>query len=331
MAAQSSLRASAHPPFMISTFAVVSSLLCVAIVFALCAYAKPICAKLDIMDVPGTRKHHKTATPLMGGLALQFAVIPIVVVGALFYSVSSWIPQILVLFGAVAAMTTVGLADDRHTLSARDRLVASFLVFGSAALLDPVFNVRLLSFEQPDFELGLGTGWLAVVFTTICCVGLVNAINMADGKNGLVIGLSLGWLLLVATRAPAHLLPSIMVFAGALLVLLFFNLKGRLFLGDGGSYGIATAIGLFAIATYNYPGMHAGRAMSAGEIMLLFAVPVLDSFRLTFSRLKRGQSPMAADRDHLHHHLQTRFGWPKGLYIYWLLSLAPSAILFALF
>jgi UDP-GlcNAc:undecaprenyl-phosphate GlcNAc-1-phosphate transferase len=65
-------------------------------------------------------------------------------------------------------------------------------------------------------------------------------------------------------------------------------------------------------------------------VVLLFLVPVLDSFRLTFVRLARGQSPMAGDRDHLHHHLQNRFGWPNGLYLYLLLALAPATLAEAL-
>jgi len=66
---------------------------------------------------------------------------------------------------------------------------------------------------------------------------------------------------------------------------------------------------------------------SAEEVVLLFIVPVLDSFRLTFVRWRRGQSPMEPDRDHLHHRLQNRFGWPTGLYVYLIAALAPAALL----
>lgn len=71
-----------------------------------------------------------------------------------------------------------------------------------------------------------------------------------------------------------------------------------------------------------------GRAITADELMLLFATPVLDSFRLTFIRLRRGQSPMSADRDHLHHHLQDKFGWPVGLIVYLVIALTPAAAVF---
>jgi UDP-GlcNAc:undecaprenyl-phosphate/decaprenyl-phosphate GlcNAc-1-phosphate transferase len=295
----------------------------------LCLFSRQICTALGIMDVPDERKLHRRATPLMGGVALELAFIPIAGALILIATPPAWQPSLLIWLASVGTMTLVGLADDRHSLSARDRLFISFLVFGSAPILDAMFNVRVLSFEYFGFELGLGTSWMAVIFTALCCVGLVNAVNMADGKNGLVIGLCLGWTALIALRAPAPILPLIAALAATLVVLLAFNLRGRLFLGDGGAYGLATAIGLLAIMTYNTRGSHAGRAISADELMLLFAVPVLDSFRLTFVRMRRGQSPMAADRDHLHHHLQNWFGWPAGLVVYWILAIAPSFIGFA--
>lgn len=315
---------------MVIDAAIFGPLVCMVAALILCVFAAPISQKLGLLDVPDARKQHPAVTPLMGGVTLLFAVVPVTIVVALLRAPSEWVPRMLVWVIAVVAMALIGLADDRHTLSARDRLVASFLVFGSAAVLDPLFTVRVLSFAHPAFELGVGTGWLAAIFTTICCVGLVNAVNMADGKNGLVIGLCLGWLGILATRAPAPIVSLIGILAAAWLVLLLFNLRGRLFLGDGGTYGVATAIGLVAIATYNTPGNHAGRMIAADELVVLFGVPIIDSFRLTFARLREGRSPMSADRNHLHHHLQRSFGWPGGLIVYWVLALAPPLAYFSI-
>jgi UDP-GlcNAc:undecaprenyl-phosphate/decaprenyl-phosphate GlcNAc-1-phosphate transferase len=314
--------------FMYTAFPLIAALLSGIITLALCLNAKKVSSALGILDVPDERKLHRVATPLMGGIVLQFAFLPMAAATLFLSTPSGWAGSVLVWLACILAMTIVGIADDRHSLSARDRLFISFLVFGSAALVDPVFNVRILSFPHFGVAFGLGTGLFAVVFTTVCCVGLVNAVNMADGKNGLVIGLCLGWIALLAFRAPAPLFPFAGLLIAVLLVLLFFNLKGRLFLGDGGAYGFATAIGLLAIMTYNSPGKHGGRAISADEMMLLFAVPVIDAFRLTYVRVRQGRSPMAADRDHLHHHLQSKFGWPGGLLVYLLLAILPSALFF---
>lgn len=297
---------------------------CVA--FVLCRFAMPIATKFNLLDVPGDRKKHKHITPLMGGIVILVSIVPAMLTLIIFTSPSNQIFKLMMWTTMVAGMTIVGISDDRHSLSPRLRLIASFGLFGIAAYIEPIFNVRVLDFEYPSFSLGLGTRGIAIAFTVLCCVGLVNAINMADGKNGLVIGLCIGWLALLTLRAPNFMIPFIGLQILVLAVLLVFNWQGKLFLGDGGAYGLATAIGVLAISVYNSPGNHATRAMSAEEIMLLFAIPVLDSFRLTYKRMKRGQSPMAADRDHLHHHLQDRFGWPNGLLIYLLIALFPPLL-----
>jgi UDP-GlcNAc:undecaprenyl-phosphate/decaprenyl-phosphate GlcNAc-1-phosphate transferase len=302
-------------------------LVCASTTLLLCLNANRIGAYLKVMDIPTGRKQHKSATPLLGGVALLVAFVPVALLYILSAASERWVGSLLIWLASVAIMAVVGLADDRHSLSPRLRLTISFLVFAVAAVIDPTFNVRVLDFVIPEFTVGLGTWWFAIIFTVICCVGLINAVNMADGKNGLVLGLSLGWLAILGLSSPQPLLPLIGFVGACLAVLLIFNLKGRLFLGDGGAYAIATAIGLLAIMIYNTPGTHALRAMSADEMVVMFVVPVGDSFRLTYKRIRQGRSPMSADRDHLHHHLQDKFGWLKGLLVYWLMSLLPVALL----
>lgn len=311
------------------TFVAALCLICGIATGVLARFAESICTRLRLMDVPGERKHHSKATPLLGGLALTCVILPLSVVAIFLGSDPALRQSELLYVVATFALALVGMADDRRSVSARDRILLGILVFASIAMVDPLFNVRVLSFYAPGIEFGLAIGLIAVAFTTLCCVGLVNAINMADGKNGLVIGLCIAWLLLLACRGPASLMPVIALLLSGLVVLFYFNMRGHLFLGDGGSYGFATAIGLLTIASYNSPGLHSGRAIYADQIMVMFAVPVLDSFRLTFVRLRRGQSPMAPDRDHLHHLLQNKFGWPKGLAIYIVLAVAPSLAFFA--
>lgn len=302
---------------------------CALVTFYLCFKSKTLSAQLNLVDIPVGRKQHKSPTPLMGGIVILFALLPIVTIYTLINVPERWYSSFFIWIVCVAVMAVVGLADDRHSLSPRLRLLISFLVFAVAAAVDPTFNVRVLDFVTPKFSLGLGTWWLAIMFTVICCVGLINAVNMADGKNGLVLGLALGWLGILSMRAEDPLLPLIGLVACCLTILLVFNMKGRLFLGDGGAYAIACALALLSIMIYNSPGVQTLRAVSADELVALFAVPVFDSFRLSYKRLREGRSPMHADRDHLHHHLQDKLGWPKGLIFYWLVALGPACLLFS--
>ncbi len=294
--------------------------------FCLCWWAKSICIQFGLMDVPDERKQHRAITPLIGGLAMMFVALPICALIVAFGTPPQWQFRLTLLAVAVIAMTLTGIADDRHSLAARDRLLFSFLVFATLAVAEPVFNVRVLNFDFPKFELGMATKAISIIFTTVCCVGLINAINMADGKNGLVIGLSIGWLAMLAYRCPAPLLPLVFVLLAVLSVLLVFNLQGRIFLGDGGAYGLGCMIGLLTIASYNSRGADAARSIFSEDILLIFAVPVLDSFRLTYSRIRRRQSPMTADRSHFHHYLQNWLGWPGGLIVYLGIALIPAAI-----
>lgn len=160
----------------------------------ICLNAQRICTYFGLMNVPVGRKQPKAATPLMGGIVLLIAFIPVALAYVFAAASERWFGSLLIWLGCITTMAFVGLADDRHSLSAGIRLIISFLVFAGDTAVDPTFNVRVLDFTSPEFSLGLGTWSLSVILTVICCVGLVNAINMTDGKSGLVPALSLGWL-----------------------------------------------------------------------------------------------------------------------------------------
>lgn len=293
----------------------------------LCSRSLSIGTRLRLLDVPMGRKRHAKPTPLLGGVVLIGVVVPVGIAWATLFAPTEWQSTLYVWLAATALMTMLGLADDRHDLSPSVRLILSFLVLITVAFFDPAFNVRFLDFSTLNFAIGFGSVIFAGAFTAFCCVGLANAINMADGKNGLVLGLSLAWVALLTLRAPAPLWPICAVLISTLVVLLAFNLSGRLFLGDGGSYGFATCIALLSILIYNFRSEDGGRLVWADELMLLFFLPVVDSIRVVVSRVFRGLSPMAAGRDHLHHHLQDKFGWPGGLLVYFMLALLPVCVL----
>lgn len=266
--------------------------------------------RLGIVDWPdqsGGRKRHLRPTPLVGGLACCSAAIVAALATTAFGGSDSsdlrWFSL------AVFLMYLIGVADDRHSLSPQTRLALSVGVLLMALSYAPSFSLSALRFSVGSV---LVLGPIGLLFTLVCIVGLINSVNMADGKDGLVITLCLIWSLVLGVQASAMWIPVIAATACALLVMLWFNLKGALFLGDGGSYGLSTIFGLMAIHIHIADPVNFG----ADHVALLFAVPVLDTIRLISIRIVRGVSPFAGDRDHLHHHLARRWGWPKGLYVY---------------
>ena len=277
---------------------------------------------LDFPDPSGGRKRHDNITPLVGGLAIALTVLGIVLLRLFDVTTAEAVRTHLAWFvSAVLGMYLIGLTDDRFALGPKIRLALGFALLLLVVLYAPDFSLPFLRFSGSDrtwFLDDAGQG-----FALLCLVGLLNAVNMADGKNGLVTGVCLIWGLTLLAYCPAPWLPILIGVIVALAVTMAFNIKGRLFLGDGGSYALSGILGLLAIYIYN----HEFARLRADHIAVLFAIPVFDTIRLMTARIRRGQSPFAGDRDHLHHHLAQRWGWPKaGLYIYLAMVAVPNAL-----
>lgn len=306
-------------------------MLTIAAALATLAFAILIGLKADLigerfglMDKPdGERKLHARATPLVGGSAVAVPV-----VGAAFLmqlATDASAPLVSAHLGwyafTVFAMFLVGVTDDRTGLRPSTRLALCGAVLLGVLLCDPRVVVDTLQFSGDVSPVSLGR--FGIAFTLVCLIGLLNAVNMADGKNGLVISLSLVWTFVLMAHAPGYYWPILAAAAVALAVMWLFNIRGWLFLGDGGSYALSAIFGLLAIAVYNNDPM----ALRADHVAIMFAIPVFDTVRLITDRLRRGVSPLGGDRNHLHHLLADRWGWPpKGLAIYVALVGVPNLL-----
>ncbi len=271
-----------------------------------CLLAIPLGRWLKVVDLPdgaGGRKRHGEATPLVGGLAVFAAVS----MSLIFINPGT---QNFILLGLYAAFFMLGFTDDRGHVRPGARLLLSFVASWVAIYYAPAFEVSFLRFSFLPYTLFLDE-W-SVLFTVLCIVGLQNAVNMADGKNGLVIGQSLIWTVLLFLYAPPHLQPLLTTLMIVLGIILVFNLQGKLFLGDAGSYSLSVLIGLLAIYVYNQKFTD----LSADMVALWFLLPVLDCIRIMVSRVIRGTSPFSGDRNHLHHLIAAQILWRYGLAIY---------------
>ena len=290
---------------------------------ATCLSARPLGRAVGVLDRPdGARKTHAGETPLVGGLAVMVRV---AVMAAVLAITTEFRPLYGTLAASAIAFLILGLIDDRSHTRPFYRLAASTALSIGVLAAVPALEVDFLLFGFYSKLLVL-KGWWALGFTVLCLVGLQNAVNMANGKNGLVIGLSLLWTVFLLAYAPEHVRPLLLVFAVCLCIALGFNLAGRLFLGDSGTYAISIFVGLLTIYSYNI-GFHALRA----EIVVLwFLVPIVDSLRLIAHRLIAGRSPFTSDRDHLHHILAQWMPWRWGLLAYLALSGVPGLLALAL-
>ncbi len=289
---------------------------------AICFHATTVGTWLKVIDHPdGIRKTHSTATPLVGGLALS---VPFLMACAflLWESPISAVAGALMI--AVGGAFLLGFFDDRSPTPAIFRLlVVSALVLGSLELV-PEFVVVNFNFSFLGEAIQLHS--FSIVFSVLVVVGMLNAMNMTDGMNGLLCGLSLIWSVFLLFYAPPQIAPLLVLLAISIFVTMIFNLRGRLFLGDSGAYSLGMAISLLTIYVYN----STSGTLHADVVVVWFIVPVLDCLRLIVTRISEHRSPGSPDTNHLHHRLQRILPRWGALIQYWALVAVPGAIAIAM-
>lgn len=282
-------------------------------------FAKPLSMRLGVMDHPGGQHHkkHRIATPLVGGIA---TIPPVVATLANEYlaggHAESYRQAMIALAFATAASFVVGLMDDRAHIAASKRLLMCAAVFLVTILIAPEFTIIALSLESLGirFELGL----LSLPFSVLCLLAFQNAVNMADGRNGLVAGLAIIWVVAMLSFGYHPLDSALVALLCGLLLVLAANLRGRLFLGDAGTYGLGALIGLGII------WMHRSNfGLQTLDVAIILAIPAFDMVRLFVFRILSGKSPFQADHDHLHHYIDDAIGWRRGLFLYYALQALP--------
>ena len=277
--------------------------------------------KLGVLDHPdAVRKIHPQVTPLTIGLAIMAAVI--VWAGGTFV----WNPTpnsqlLLTVLLCGAGATLVGYIDDQTPISASGRLLFLFLLSAIAIVIEPDLLPSQINWTH--FGPLPIAPWFACIFIAVAMAGFVNAVNMADGQNGVVLGMFIIWSACLILTTRGHTQSAALILFGASFISFFFNMAGRAFLGDSGSYGVSFVFGLLAIRAHNHWGV------SAETIAVWFFIPVLDCLRLMVTRSLSGGVPTYSDRNHFHHRLQDKVGSRFGLVIY-LSAIGTSSIIAAL-
>lgn len=261
---------------------------------------QPVATRLNLMDVPHGRKQHDSPTPYIGGFAIMAAVFA---VGA----TAGHAGQYAGFASGCLLLAVIGFLDDKYAVAWYWRVLVQALatllmVYGDGVRVEQVGPL----FGLADTSLGS----LSVPFTVIATVGLINAVNMVDGIDGAAGSLVATALALVVGAAwysgNMPVAQSAVLLLGAVLAFLAYNLRhpwqprARCFLGNSGS----TFLG-FALAWLTFRlTQNAGHPVSPVLALWFLPIPVMDTLVLMARRLRNGNSPFAADRNHIHHLLE---------------------------
>jgi UDP-GlcNAc:undecaprenyl-phosphate GlcNAc-1-phosphate transferase len=285
--------------------------------------ARWIAVQTGAIARPRDRDVHAVAIPRMGGVALLVGF-------ALALFVAARLPALRDSFAngtemqwvlvAGTLICAIGIIDDRFELDSLTKLAGQVLATG---IMVTKGGVQLAEVYIPGSgTVSLGRD-LAIPVTILLTVLTINAINFIDGLDGLAAGVTAigagafflysyhlaraGYLDVAA--APTLLTAAL---AGTCIGFLPHNFSpARIFMGDSGSMlvGLILSAGATTATTNADPQAFTGTLSSIPLLLPLLipiavlAIPFVDLLLAVARRVRRGQSPFAPDKQHLHHRL----------------------------
>ena len=200
---------------------------------------------------------------------------------------------------AIMGSMALGLVEDirNDSLSPRIRLGILAILFGFILWQWPALVPS--SIGAPILDSLLSIPALAFLLCLVFCVGFLNAINMADGANGLVPSILLAaYIILYQEYGGVGLLSAVTILSA---FWIFNVVSGRLFLGDAGAYAFGASLLVSSLTSY------ANGIMSLSFLAALLCYPCLDFLFSILRRLVNGRSVMKPDNDHLHNRIHFQY------------------------
>jgi UDP-GlcNAc:undecaprenyl-phosphate GlcNAc-1-phosphate transferase len=258
-----------------------------------------------VVDAPGGRRIHTMVTPRLGGVAIMLGFgLPIAAMLAWDSGMAKLVlaaPQdVKGLFLGALIVGGVGAIDDVRSVGAWPKLGAQ----AAAACVAYAFGYRIDAVSLPMIGV-VNFGIASLPITIIWFLGVINALNLIDGLDGLAGGIAFfaataNGVIAHNSGAPIAALLSAAL-AGSLLGFLRYNFNpATIFMGDSGSMFIG-----FVLAATSLVGTSIKSATTVAILAPLVAigVPVFDTALAIIRRTLAKQSMFAPDRGHMHHSL----------------------------
>nr|MBC8193999.1 undecaprenyl/decaprenyl-phosphate alpha-N-acetylglucosaminyl 1-phosphate transferase [FCB group bacterium] len=257
------------------------------------------------LDQPTERKLHTVAKPRFGGIAFGLGII---IVG---WFILNDHMQFTWYFLAAISMFILGAIDDYWTISWRIKLptqvLTAFLVWVQFVQDVPMITFFGYSLSDNPFIVGpLFIFWF---------VGIVNAVNLIDGMDGLAGGyifltsffaLIIGWI-----AGNKDFIYFNTIFMGAMAAFLYFNQRpAKFFMGDSGSLLLGFHVAVLPLLFF--ATITSKEIINMTPFILLSSYLIIDTARVFYDRIKRRMHPLEPDQNHLHHLLYNSTGSYKG-------------------
>ena len=256
--------------------------------------------KFRLSDVAGERASHQGSTPIFGGIAIFSGII---------FSLLFWseLANIQFIITSLVIVFFVGIIDDLLGLTPYKKLIGQIIailivIYLGEIQIDSMHGV-LGIYKLPEI--------IATLFTVFVVVVITNGFNLIDGVDGLACGVGIissfcfGVVALIMSQLDMVIIAFSLM--GALLAFLKYNFHpARIFMGDTGSLVVGMTLSVLAINCIRYGLVFKTNGLlNKGPLLAIvfLAVPLFDSFRVFIVRALKGDGPLTAGRDHIHHAL----------------------------
>jgi phospho-N-acetylmuramoyl-pentapeptide-transferase len=189
------------------------------------------------------------------------------------------------------------------------------------------FILDLGGMAVPTFPREFDIGWWYLLVATFLIVGAANAVNLADGLDGLAGGTSaiafVAYGIIAYLQGQAFLVTFCFTMVGAILAFLWYNAyPAELFMGDVGSMALGATLATVALMTEQW--------LLLALVGIVFVAEALsDVLQISYFKWSGGKRlfKMAP----LHHHFEL-LGWSEMQIVqrFWLVSILAAMLGIAL-
>ena len=288
-----------------------------ALSLVLVPLAKKLAIRWNIHDQPGERKIHITPKPYLGGVAIFFSFILVLLVNLILFLllkdhayiqsnfsflvdqypllINVWPKLAAILIGATI-IVAVGVMDDINSTLISPKLK---LIFQTVAAIIPVCFGTSISFFPFD--------WMDWVISIFWIVLITNSFNLLDNMDGLSSGVAIVsaiiFLLLAAYQGQFFMALILSIYIGSIFGFLKYNYyPSSIFMGDAGSLFLGYILASLTIEA-SYVTAESSSLLPALMPVIILSIPLFDTISVIIIRIKEHRPIYVGDKRHLSHRL----------------------------